>query len=220
MPTATFFNLPKEKQKRLLEAAKAEFTRAPLNEASISNIVKLAGIPRGSFYQYFEGKEDLYFYYFDQLRRDTKLEFEKAVRDAKGDILQASEVYLSRMIREILTGENSAFFKNLFMNMDFRSSEHISAKLNLSKEELKKQQEQRKMKQERTSIWSLVDRDRLRIADEEEFRMFMHMLMSQMFMTIAHGYRRMALEEDYSAEDSIRDFQTQLSWFRKGIYLS
>lgn len=49
MPTNTFFHLPEEKQQRLLDAAQIEFSRHSLQEASIANIVKLAGIPRGSF---------------------------------------------------------------------------------------------------------------------------------------------------------------------------
>lgn len=52
MPKATFFRLPKAKQQRLMDAAYQEFARAPFNEASISNIIKQAGIPRGSYYQY------------------------------------------------------------------------------------------------------------------------------------------------------------------------
>lgn len=59
MPKTTFFHLSEEKQSRLLNAAKNEFSRTSLKEASIANIVKLAEIPRGSFYQYFENKEDL-----------------------------------------------------------------------------------------------------------------------------------------------------------------
>ena len=58
MPTNTFFHLPEEKQQRLLDAAQIEFSRHSLQEASIANIVKLAEIPRGSFYQYFENKND------------------------------------------------------------------------------------------------------------------------------------------------------------------
>ena len=59
MPKQTFFHLPEEKKKRLLEAARVEFSRVPLKDSSIANIVKIAEIPRGSFYQYFESKEDL-----------------------------------------------------------------------------------------------------------------------------------------------------------------
>lgn len=58
MPKATFFNLKEEKRLKIENALVKEFSRGTLEEASISNIVHEAGIPRGSFYQYFEDKED------------------------------------------------------------------------------------------------------------------------------------------------------------------
>ena len=59
MPKATFYNLPREKQNKVIQAAREEFVRAKDGEILIKNIVISAGIPRGSFYQYFETKEDL-----------------------------------------------------------------------------------------------------------------------------------------------------------------
>jgi AcrR family transcriptional regulator len=57
MPKPTFFNLSTDKKENLIQAARREFSRAPLHEALISNIVKSAEISRGSFYQYFDDKE-------------------------------------------------------------------------------------------------------------------------------------------------------------------
>ena len=62
MPTSTYFNLPPPKRERLLRAAEAEFIRKPFNEASINRVIQAAEIPRGSFYQYFEDKMDLFRY--------------------------------------------------------------------------------------------------------------------------------------------------------------
>ncbi len=62
MPTGTFFNLPPEKRGRIMDAATEEFSRVPFSQASINQIVKTAGISRGSFYQYFKDKEDLFRY--------------------------------------------------------------------------------------------------------------------------------------------------------------
>ncbi|HBP26273.1 MAG TPA: hypothetical protein DD618_04905 [Acholeplasmatales bacterium] len=56
----TFKNLSKEKQERILEAAKNEFSRVPFSQVLISNIVRDARIPRGSFYQYFDGPAQLF----------------------------------------------------------------------------------------------------------------------------------------------------------------
>lgn len=64
MPTSTFFNLPPPKRERLLRAAAAEFARRPCGEASINRIIQAAEISRGSFYQYFADKTDLFRYVF------------------------------------------------------------------------------------------------------------------------------------------------------------
>ena len=62
MPTSTFFNLPPPKREKLLRAAVTEFARRPCGEVSINRIIQLAEIPRGSFYQYFADKTDLFRY--------------------------------------------------------------------------------------------------------------------------------------------------------------
>lgn len=60
MPKTTFFNLPHDKQTQILAIAAEEFAAHPYEVASISKIVRQAGIAKGSFYQYFEDKQDLY----------------------------------------------------------------------------------------------------------------------------------------------------------------
>lgn len=62
MPKQTFFNLEKNKQKILEEAAITEFGIKGYVEASINKIIKSAQISRGSFYSYFLDKNDLYQY--------------------------------------------------------------------------------------------------------------------------------------------------------------
>ena len=46
------------------EAAIREFSRVPLDKVSINKIVKYADISRGSFYTYFQDKEDVFQYIF------------------------------------------------------------------------------------------------------------------------------------------------------------
>ena len=62
MPTSTFFNLPPPKREKLLRAAVAEFACRPYGEVSINRVIQAAEIPRGSFYQYFTDKTDLFRY--------------------------------------------------------------------------------------------------------------------------------------------------------------
>ncbi len=65
MPKDTFFNLDDEKRQRIIEAAIDEFSENSYEVSSINQIVKNASIAKGSFYQYFENKDDLYRYVID-----------------------------------------------------------------------------------------------------------------------------------------------------------
>lgn len=67
MPTQTFLNLDKEKQERIIDAAINEFSLRSYDEAKISNIIRDSKIPRGSFYQYFIDKMDIYKYIFTKM---------------------------------------------------------------------------------------------------------------------------------------------------------
>ncbi len=60
MPTDTFFNLAEEKRQRILDAAIDEFVNHPFHQATVNRIVQKADIPKGSFYQYFQDKKDLF----------------------------------------------------------------------------------------------------------------------------------------------------------------
>lgn len=62
MPKKTFLNLAEEKQQRFIEAALEEFAHKEFQSASITAIVKTLRIAKGSVYQYFEDKLDLWLY--------------------------------------------------------------------------------------------------------------------------------------------------------------
>jgi TetR/AcrR family transcriptional regulator len=65
MPKATFYNLPDDKRTLIEDIAIDEFAERGFEGASISAIVARAGIAKGSFYQYFEDKHDLFMHLVD-----------------------------------------------------------------------------------------------------------------------------------------------------------
>lgn len=65
MPKQTFFNLPTEKRQAIIDIALDEFAENDYRTASISRVVAKANIAKGSFYQYFANKKDLYLYLID-----------------------------------------------------------------------------------------------------------------------------------------------------------
>lgn len=92
MCTETFLRLPEEKRNRFLEAAWEEFTRVKYSDVSINKIVQRAGIPRGSFYQYFAGKDDLFAYLSNGVRDWITEEFYSLLQSSGGDLFR---VYLA-----------------------------------------------------------------------------------------------------------------------------
>lgn len=95
MPKATFLNLPETKRKAVFDAAVKEFSMHLYSDASINRIIKAAQIPRGSFYQYFEGKEDLFSYIIDQIF--TEIEEIMQTRRADWQALDALSIFMQKV---------------------------------------------------------------------------------------------------------------------------
>ncbi len=76
MPKQTFLNLPEEKRQTITNTAIDEFAAFGFEASSINRIVTNSGISKGSFYQYFEDKMDVFRYLMDMLANE-KIEFFK-----------------------------------------------------------------------------------------------------------------------------------------------
>lgn len=98
LPKDTFFNLPEEKKKKIIDAAIDEFSKYSFHKARITAIADKAGIAKGSFYQYFEDKKDLYKYLMELLV-EKKLSYINqdmmTNKDKYGFFQLLREVYLS-----------------------------------------------------------------------------------------------------------------------------
>ena len=88
MPTGTFFRLPEEKRSRLMEVAWEEFSNTPYAKVSINRIIQAAQIPRGSFYQYFADKEELFLYMVESLQNSLKEKLTQCLEQGEGDLFQ------------------------------------------------------------------------------------------------------------------------------------
>jgi len=66
MVSQTFINLAEGKKKAVVQSAVQEFARLGYQKASLNTIVRDASISKGSLYQYFQNKEALFYYIFEQ----------------------------------------------------------------------------------------------------------------------------------------------------------
>ena len=99
MATETFLRLPEEKRERFVESAWEEFLRVPFEEASINKIVLKARIPRGSFYQYFGDKKELFYDLAGTMLRHLLGEYSKILRRYNGDMFR-TQIHCFDMVME------------------------------------------------------------------------------------------------------------------------
>lgn len=123
MPKETFINLNEEKKKKIFDAAILEFSNRRFSEASINQVIKTAGIPRGSFYQYFDSKEDLYLYILTEIGKE-KMEAARHLKEISPDA-DFFESYL-HMLQNILSwAKSKPLYYQVGLLMDLDDSEFI-----------------------------------------------------------------------------------------------
>lgn len=97
MPTSTFFALPADRRARLVEEAIAEFSDHSYAEASLSQISQRSRIAKGSFYQYFEDKLDLYRWLVtEEAPRHKRAFVSEGAADPRGDFWADFESLVER----------------------------------------------------------------------------------------------------------------------------
>ena len=98
MPKETFYRLPDEKRETILADAEGEFLENSFEAASINRIIKEAAIPRGSFYQYFEDKKDIFLYIVSTHKNEAFGFVESFIKDSDGDVFSFMRKAIDFMI--------------------------------------------------------------------------------------------------------------------------
>ncbi|MDR3584337.1 MAG: TetR/AcrR family transcriptional regulator [Desulfosporosinus sp.] len=123
MPKSTFYNLSDEKKGRIFDAALQEFSIRTFSQASLNQIIKNAGIPKGSFYQYFDSKEDLYLYMIEVASKEKIEVFNHVIEiDPEADVFEV----IMHTTREFLErGKAKPGYIEAAMLMQLDNSEFI-----------------------------------------------------------------------------------------------
>lgn len=202
MPKPTFFNLSTEKRERLLNAAREEFSKVPLHEALISNIVKAAGIPRGSFYQYFADKEDIFYFLLEKFMKETKENFILDLQRLDGDLFDTFiELFIS-MLNNFQKQENRNFFKHTFLNTNYKventlTHHFLSERLNEPFFEMTR----------------FINCKKFNISDEQEL---IHIVNIMVAVTIHNLTQSFAKELPFAV--AIKNYTFEIELLKKGFY--
>ncbi|WP_085993863.1 TetR/AcrR family transcriptional regulator [Oceanobacillus senegalensis] len=202
MPKQTFFNLPEQKRQNLMKAAEEEFARVPLYEASISNIIKVAGIPRGSFYQYFEGKEDVYFYLLAEETKTRKTEFIQKLKKYDGDIIEAiTELYYDFLVY-LPDDQEKNFLKNALLNVTHKIENVFTSMFDGTHST-----------GYMDDIINLIDKKRLNIESDHEIFHIMQIIIAVAFRNFVEKFSR-----ELSDQEAIENFKIEMNLLKNGLY--
>ena len=213
MPKQTFFNLPEEKKQTLIAAAEIEFSKVPLMKASVANIIKIAGIPRGSFYQYFENIEDLYMYLLEQETDKKKEEFISLLKKHHGDIIETVTEMYENFLVEMPDEEEHAFLKNgilNFTNKDGYSLTDLSHPDCASRRCFDTANESEYAKE----IIYLIDTKRLNIKENNELIHIMQIIMAVVFRNFIEKFLK-----ELSDEEAMDNFRVEMNLLKQGLYI-
>lgn len=202
MPTDTFMKLSQEKKDKILHAGKKEFARVPFEETSIKNIVEEAGIARGSFYQYFESKEDLLTYIMQSHTKKIETALSKATKVSKGDIFQIFIAMYDYMVTDIFKESDCNFHKRIFENI--KTSEDTIFTIKPRGKELKEPFDE-------TELEKVIDTSKLKVENKEDAKIIIRMLCV---------ITRKALVSNFkypSKEQARKDYIRQIEYLKYGI---
>lgn len=200
MPKQTFFNLPEGKRKTLMNAAEKEFARVPLAKASISNIIKDANIPRGSFYQYFENKEDLYFYLVTKETKGRQEFFIEMLIKHNGDIIEAmTEVYRDFLI-QMPDDQEREFLKNALMNVTYKMENDFIEIFEGKGDNLKE-------------INHLINKEYLNISDDKEIYHIIQIVTAVAFRNFVEKFSK-----ELTDDEAMETFMIEMDLLKRGLY--
>ncbi|WP_066062573.1 TetR/AcrR family transcriptional regulator [Neobacillus soli] len=198
MPKITFFNLPEDKKHKLILAAKKEFSRVPLYDASISHIVKSAGIPRGSFYQYFEDKEDAFFFLLNDFVVNINSNFVFLLKKYEGDLFETMIEFYQLIIEE---EENVQFLRNAFLNMTYKIETTFS---NI----FRNHDSNNNFK----VITPLINTSLLNISNDRELFHLMQIISTVTFRNVVEKYAK-----DLSKQEALGNYIIEINLLKNGL---
>ena len=117
MPSETFFRLPASKQERILAAIREEINKASYDALSVGSIIRECGISRGSFYQYFRNKEDIFRFMVAEYRSNVIDYAKKRMQENGGDLFDTAEATYRHTVRMLCYKDPRSYRQNLFCNI-------------------------------------------------------------------------------------------------------
>lgn len=200
MPTKTFFKLPEDKRQRLIKAGRREFTKFSLQASSLNRILKRAEIPKGSFYSYFQDKDEFYWYILNDVIKPRISSYEELLDEFDSDLFLIEEMHLQEMINLLKDYEFSGMLRNMYLYsyhlVKHKVFDHSEVSFALM-----------------YSIHIRHKKHIYKVKNEKEFMAFYDLLSN-----MAHACILGIVSNQYSEDYAIDLYQKQISYIYDGLY--
>jgi len=198
VPKETFLKLSNEKQQKVLDAAKKEFARVPIENVSIKNIVEDADIARGSFYQYFESKEDLLVYLLKEKAEQVSNKVKEKIQETDGDLFETYIFLYDMAIENFMKKEDEDLYKQIFINIKSSDESIFDLMKNTKPKDVIK-------------YCDLLNTKNLKIENQQDFMVICEMLNAITRKAIIKNFKRVSKEECRST------FLKEIEYLKYGI---
>ena len=197
MPSKTFFNLKEEKRERIEKALIHEFSKGSFEQASITNIINYAKIPRGSFYQYFEDKKDAVKYLIEKFMLMDYEKMRQSLEETQGNIFEtALKIYDYRTNEAVL-------------NFDIGLAKNILEELRKNNINVFENKENLKHKD---SLTKLIDKAQLNLETDNDLYYFIRIITA-----ITRSVTMEVFSERLSKEDGRKMLEKELEILKNGM---
>ena len=195
MPKITFFNLNDEKKQKIEKAIKNEFSREGFEKASISNIIEEAKIPRGSFYQYFEDKEDAVKYIIDKYAKKEKEMMQNFTIKNNGNIFDMSIDIFEYIVKKVEDKKEWILYKSILSELKKNNISILGEK------------------EEERDFGKNINYQILNIKEKDDLKYMIRIL-----MTITRSASLEVLANRKSKEESKEELIKQIEILKRGMY--
>jgi AcrR family transcriptional regulator len=197
MPKETFYNLDENKKVKIIKAAIVEFTNHELHKARVSNIIKVAGIPRGSFYQYFEDIDDLYYFIIDDTFNKIFEEGNKSANETN-DLFEYTIITFKKDLDGYTNDKRHKFIKNV-VNSIGDNTEYLT-------------EHNKKRKEYINGVLDRMDLSNIRIKQRDQLVRVYELLQNLKKMVI-----HQSIMKDLKEEESFELIKWHIDLLKKGL---
>lgn len=205
MCSPTFQNLSEEKKNRIVHAALEEFSSRSFSDASITNIVKKAEISRGSFYQYFGNKENLYNYLVHHLYAIHRSDLLDILIQNSGNLYDSLLSFFNSYIDQLVSSKYFSFYKNTFLYVNH----HLVGKegiFSLSNQSSSREQQQQQ-------FIDVINMDNIKTDSGKETLEYIYFMVTAIHHMIIDGF-----VNDLSVEAIKEKTFRAVNWLYYGIH--